>query len=63
MITAHVPDHVDSAMCHAFNAEPPIAPVADAAVDARDITLVSADGTRFAAYWRARSRTSGRGSS
>lgn len=37
-------------MCHAFNAVPPIAPLAGAAVDSEDLTLTSADGTKFAAF-------------
>jgi carboxymethylenebutenolidase len=36
-------------MCHEYDAIPPIAPVAGAAVDSRDVTLTSADGTQFAA--------------
>ncbi|MDP9236642.1 MAG: dienelactone hydrolase family protein [Chloroflexota bacterium] len=37
-------------MCHALDALPPIAPLAGAAVDSRDLTLTSADGTQFAAF-------------
>jgi len=37
-------------MCVAFDAEAPIAPIAGAAADTRDLTLESADGTRFAAF-------------
>jgi carboxymethylenebutenolidase len=37
-------------MCHAFDADPPIAPLAGAAIDSEDLTLRSADGTDFAAF-------------
>ncbi|MGE5594551.1 MAG: dienelactone hydrolase family protein [Hyphomicrobiales bacterium] len=37
-------------MCYAFDAEPPIAPIAGAAVDHEDLVLTSADGTKFAAF-------------
>ncbi|MBA4180326.1 MAG: hypothetical protein C0506_07040 [Anaerolinea sp.] len=37
-------------MCFPFDAQPPIAPVAGAAIDTEDVTLTSADGTRFAAF-------------
>jgi hypothetical protein len=37
-------------MCFAADSTPPITPVSGAAVDARVVTLVAADGNRFAAY-------------
>jgi carboxymethylenebutenolidase len=37
-------------MCFDDKARPPIAPVAGAALDGRDLTLTSADGTHFMAY-------------
>ncbi len=37
-------------MCFPFDAEPPIPPIAGAAIDTRDLTLQSADGSRFAAF-------------
>ena len=37
-------------MCFAFDARPPIAPIAGAAVDSERITLTSADGTEFMAF-------------
>jgi len=37
-------------MCFDLNARPPIPPIAGGATDARDLTLTSADGTRFMAY-------------
>src|SRR5580765_7131850 len=37
-------------MCFDLNARPPIPAIAGGATDARDLTLTSADGTRFMAY-------------
>ncbi len=37
-------------MCYDRDARPPIAPLSGAAIDGEDITLTSADGTRFSAY-------------
>lgn len=37
-------------MCFPFDAQPPIAPIAGAAIDTEDITLTAADGTQFAAF-------------
>lgn len=37
-------------MCFDHNARPPIPAIAGGATDARDLTLMSADGTRFLAY-------------
>lgn len=37
-------------MCYEIDAEPPIAPIAGAAVDSQDVTLTSRDGTTFAAF-------------
>ena len=37
-------------MCFDPDSRPPIPPIAGGALDAREIELVSADGTRFAAY-------------
>jgi carboxymethylenebutenolidase len=37
-------------MCFALDSRPPIPPIAGGATDTRDLTLTSADGTRFAAY-------------
>jgi carboxymethylenebutenolidase len=37
-------------MCFDHHARPPIAPIAGGATDARDLTLTSADRTRFMAY-------------
>src|SRR5215210_2460867 len=37
-------------MCFDLNARPPIAPIAGGALDGKDLTLVSADGTRFMAF-------------
>lgn len=38
-------------MCFELDSSPPIAPIAGAAVDARDLVLRSSDGTPFAAYF------------
>jgi carboxymethylenebutenolidase len=48
-------------MCHAFDALPPIAPLAGAAVDSEDLTLTSADGTPFAAFLARAARPGGAG--
>ena len=45
-------------MCHAYAADPPISPVAGAAVDSSSVTLTSQDGTPFAAFL-ARAASSG----
>jgi carboxymethylenebutenolidase len=37
-------------MCYDLDARPPLPPIRGAAVDAGEVTLVSADGTRVAAY-------------
>ena len=37
-------------MCHDTDARPPLPPIRGGAVDARDLTLTSADGTRFSAH-------------
>ena len=37
-------------MCHSTDARPPLPPVSGGAIDARDLELTSADGTRFAAH-------------
>ena len=37
-------------MCSAYDAKPPIAAIAGAAIDSEDLVLESADGTRFAAF-------------
>jgi carboxymethylenebutenolidase len=37
-------------MCHLADARPPLPPIRGGAVDARDLVLTSADGTRFAAH-------------
>jgi carboxymethylenebutenolidase len=48
-------------MCHAFDAVPPIAPLAGAAVDSEDLTLTSADGTPFAAFLARSAQAGGAG--
>jgi len=48
-------------MCHAFDALPPIAPLAGAAVDTEDLTLTSADATPFAAFLARAGRPGGAG--
>ena len=48
-------------MCFDLEARPPIAPIAGGATDARDLTLTSEDGTRFAAYAARATRSSGAG--
>ncbi len=37
-------------MCFEIDSQPPITPIAGAAVDAQDLILRSTDGTEFAAY-------------
>ena len=37
-------------MCHEIDARPPLPPIAGGAADSEDLTLTSADGTRFAAF-------------
>lgn len=37
-------------MCHSSDARPPLPPIRGGAIDARDLELTSADGTRFAAH-------------
>ncbi len=37
-------------MCHETDARPPLPPIRGGAVDAREVELTSADGTRFAAH-------------
>jgi carboxymethylenebutenolidase len=37
-------------MCHEYQAHPAVTPIAGAAVDSKDLTLTSADGTKFAAF-------------
>ncbi|MPZ24319.1 MAG: dienelactone hydrolase family protein, partial [Dehalococcoidia bacterium] len=37
-------------MCFPYDAHPPIAPIAGAAVDSEDLTLEASDGNRFAAF-------------
>lgn len=48
-------------MCFPVDARPPIPPIAGAAVDGRELELVAADGTRFAAYGTTASAPSGAG--
>jgi carboxymethylenebutenolidase len=48
-------------MCFDDRASPPIAPIAGGALDARDLTLTSADGTRFMAYAARAANPSGAG--
>jgi len=38
-------------MCVPYDSRPPIAPISGAAVATRDLTLTSADGTKFAAFY------------
>lgn len=45
-------------MCYEIDAEPPITPIAGAAVDSQDVTLTSRDGTSFAGF-AARAETAG----
>jgi carboxymethylenebutenolidase len=48
-------------MCFDLDSRPPIPPIAGGATDARDRTLTSADGTRFAAYAARAARPGGAG--
>jgi len=48
-------------MCFDHDSRPPITPIAGGATDARDLTLQSADGTRFAAYTARATRPTGAG--
>jgi carboxymethylenebutenolidase len=48
-------------MCHTLDSSPPIDPIAGAAVDSRDLTLTSADGTKFAAFFAAAAKPSSAG--
>lgn len=48
-------------MCFDAHARPPLPPIRGAALDARDLTLTSADGTRFAAYAARAEKPSGAG--
>jgi carboxymethylenebutenolidase len=48
-------------MCFGPDSRPPIPPIAGGATDARDITLTSADGTRFAAHAARAAKPSGAG--
>jgi carboxymethylenebutenolidase len=48
-------------MCFDHDSRPPITPIAGGATDARDLTLQSADGTRFSAYAARATRPTGAG--
>ena len=48
-------------MCFDHDARPPLPPIRGGALDARDLTLTSADGTRLAAYAARAERPSGAG--
>ena len=48
-------------MCHTLESSPPIDPIAGAAADTSDLTLTSADGTQFAAFFAASARPTGAG--
>jgi carboxymethylenebutenolidase len=48
-------------MCFDHDSRPPIAPIAGGATDARDLLLISADGTRVGAYAARAARPSGAG--
>jgi carboxymethylenebutenolidase len=48
-------------MCHETDARPPLPPIHGGAVDARDLELTSADGTRFAAHLAVAERPGGPG--
>src|SRR3712207_2028950 len=48
-------------MCFDLDARPPIPPIAGGAIDARDLTLTSADGTRLMAYAARAASPSGAG--
>jgi carboxymethylenebutenolidase len=48
-------------MCHTLDSSPPIDPIAGGAADSRDLTLTSADGTKFAAFYAAAAQPNGAG--
>jgi carboxymethylenebutenolidase len=48
-------------MCHPTDARPPLPPIRGGAVDARDLELIAADGTRLAAHLAAAERPGGPG--
>ncbi len=48
-------------MCYGDDARPPLPPIGGAASDHGDLTLTSADGTRFAAYFARAAQPSGAG--
>jgi len=48
-------------MCYGDDARPPLPPVGGAAADQGDLTLSSADGTKFMAYYARASRPTGAG--
>lgn len=48
-------------MCFAYDAHPPITPIAGAAVDTEDLVLQSKDGTKFAAFIARAEQPSGAG--
>jgi carboxymethylenebutenolidase len=48
-------------MCHETDARPPLPPIRGGAIDARDLELTSADGTRFAAHLAVASTPGGSG--
>jgi carboxymethylenebutenolidase len=50
-----------TAVCFDLDSRPPIAPIAGGALDSRELTLTSADGTRFAAFKARAANPSGAG--
>jgi carboxymethylenebutenolidase len=48
-------------MCYGDDSRPPLPPVGGAAADQGDLTLTSADGTKFAAYFARASKPTGAG--
>lgn len=48
-------------MCYSDDARPPLPPIGGAAADQGDLTLTSADGTRFMAYFARASKPTGAG--
>ena len=48
-------------MCYSDRARPPLPPIGGAAADQGDLTLTSADGTRFMAYFARASKPTGAG--
>ena len=48
-------------MCYSDEARPPLPPIGGAAADQGDLTLTSADGTRFMAYFARASKPTGAG--